>query len=89
MNRKSYNSCTNSDVYNANTSQYLKSRNKSFQKNQFVYKGQDSVFKPSNVKFKQQGGVDAGSQINRLKYDALNKVGATLSTSLGDPVKNT
>lgn len=89
MNRKTYNSCTNSDSYNANTGQYLKSRNKSFEKNQFVYQGQNSVFKPSNAKFSQEGGVDSGSHINRIKYDTLNKVGATLPTSNGDIIHNT
>lgn len=89
MNRKTYNSCTNSDSYNNDTAQYLKSRNKTFEKNQFVYKSQDSVFKPSNMKFKQQGGVDAGSQINRVKYDALTGVGATLFTPLDNKIHNT
>jgi hypothetical protein len=89
MNRKTYNACTNSDTYNANTAQYLKSRNKNFDKNQFVYKSQDSVFKPSNTKFKQQGGVDAGSLINRVKYDALRGTEATFTTPKGDVIHNT
>lgn len=88
MNRKAYNACTNSDSYNANTGQYLKSRNKSFEKNQFVYSGQKSVYKPSNAKFSHEGGVDSGSHINRIKYDMLNKVGATLPTSNGDAIHN-
>lgn len=89
MNRKKYDSCTNSDAYNANTAQYLKSRNKSFEKNQFDYKSNDSVYKPSNKKFDYQGGVDAGSLINRVKYDALTSVGAKLPTTNGNKVANT
>lgn len=85
MNRKKYNSCTNSDAYNANTEQYLKSRNMSFHKNQFVYKNQvqPSYFKPNNREFKQQGGVESSSFINKVKYNALNKFGASLKTQLG------
>ena len=90
MNRTKYNSCTNSDSYNADTSQYLKSRHKSFQQNQFVYKNQvePSFFKPNNKKFTQDGGVDASSHINRVKYDALTGVGATLPTQTGNKITN-
>ena len=90
MNTKKYNSCTNSDEYNTNTSQYLKSRNKSFDKNQFVYKNSitPTYYKPSNQKFSQDGGVDSGSHINRLKYDTLSGVGSTLPTPKGNIIKN-
>ena len=90
MNKKKYNSCTNSDSYNADTTQYLKSRNKTFDQNQFVYKSQvtPSYFKPNNTKFKQEGGVDSSSLINRKRYDALSKVGSTLVTPLGNKVSN-
>ena len=90
MNRTKYNSCTNSDSYNADTSQYLKSRHKSFQQNQFVYKNQvePSFFKPNNKKFTNNGGVDASSLINRVRYDALTGVGATLPTQTGNKIMN-
>jgi hypothetical protein len=90
MNRTKYNACTNGDAYNANTSQYLKSRHKTFDQNQFVFKHEvaPSYFKPNNTKFKQEGGVDASSLINRKKYDALTKVGSTLVTPLGNKVSN-
>ncbi len=69
MNRTKYNSCTNSDSYNANTSQYLKSRHKTFDQNQFVYKNQvaPSYFKPNNTVFKKDGGVESSSYITLTK----------------------
>lgn len=90
MNRTKYNSCTNSDSYNANTNQYLKSRNKTFQQNQFVYKNQvtPSYSKPNNTKFHKEGSVDASSLIDRKRYDTLSSVGSTLPTPLGNKISN-
>ena len=90
MNRKKFNSCTNSDSYNANTTQYLKSRHKTFNQNQFTYKNDvaPSYVKMNNKKFMKEGGVESSSLINRKKYDALSSIGSTLDTPLGNKVSN-
>ena len=90
----------------ASSAQYLHSRNKTFQQNQFSYlrigdssaipgsaASKDNVYasntiqycdstssltkfvpvyyKPNNSKYAQQGAVDSGSRLTRLKYDTL------------------
>jgi len=71
MIHKKYNECTNSEKYNTNNMEYLKSRNKTFTQNQFTYKNpvSQAYFHPNNKRFDVQGAVDAGTLINQIKID--------------------
>ena len=89
MNRKKFNECTNSDIFNSNTAQYLKSRNKSFEKNNFNYEANHSHYNLNKNKFIKNTGIDSGSQINRVKYNTLTNVGSTFTSQQGDKIHNT
>lgn len=110
-----------SDNY-ASAGQYLHSRNKTFQQNQFSnlrmgdstatpgstasqenkyasntiqYCGSSGLtnyvpvyYKPSNSKFAQQGAVDAGCRLTRLKYDTITKSGNSMREAYGPSTAN-
>ena len=111
-----------SDSY-ASSGQYLHSRNKTFQQNQFTNlrigdssatpgstASQDNkyasntiqycdssssltkfvpvYYKPSNSKFAQQGAVDAGCRLTRLKYDTITSGGNSMRVAYGPSTAN-
>jgi hypothetical protein len=92
------------DHYNVSSQQYLHSRNKTYDQNIFkepqateiILDGNSNVpskkacvvYKPSNRKFSQQGGVSASSQINRLKYDSVTLAGYLTINSYGSAMAN-
>lgn len=47
-----------------------------------------TYYKPSNSKFAVQGGVSAGSRLERLKLDTITKVAASMESPLGKAVAN-
>jgi len=111
-----------SDNY-ASSGQYLHSRNKTFQQNQFsnLRKGDSSAipgttasqdnkyasntiqycdsssnltnyvpvyYKPNNSKFAQQGAVDSGCRLTRLKYDTITSAGNSMRVAYGPSTAN-
>jgi len=111
-----------SDNY-ASSGQYLHSRNKTFQQNQFsnlrvgdstaipgttasqenkyasntiqycdssstLTKYVPVYYKPSNSKFAQQGAVDAGCRLTRLKYDTITNSGNSMREAYGPSTAN-
>jgi hypothetical protein len=42
-----------------------------------------TIYKPNNSQFAQQGGVNSGSRIARLKYNTLNNYGAQFNSAKG------
>ena len=107
----------------ASSGQYLHSRNKTFQQNQFsnIRVGDATVkpgpnhsmlngyasntiqycenssgktnyvpvyYKPSNSKFAQQGAVDAGCRLTRLKYDTITTSGNSMRVAFGPSTAN-
>lgn len=107
----------------ASAGQYLHSRNKTFQQNQFsnLRIGDSSAipgstasqdnkyasntiqycnssssqtnyvpvyYKPSNSKFAQQGAVDAGCRLTRLKYDTITRSGNSMREAYGPSTAN-
>ena len=42
-----------------------------------------TIYKPNNSQFAQQGGVNSGSRISRLKYNTLNNYGAQFNSAAG------
>jgi hypothetical protein len=88
----------NNDQYCTNTNQYLTSRNKTFQQNQYNYLKYDNhcntgyipiVYKPNNSQFAQQGAVDSSALISRLKYDTITGIGSKLRSPSGNQITNT
>ena len=47
-----------------------------------------TIYKPNNSSFAQQGAVDGGSRIARLKYDTITKNGASFRTAYGQQGAN-
>ena len=43
----------------------------------------ETIYKPNNVQYAQQGGVCSGSRIARLKYNTLNNNGAAFNSAAG------
>jgi hypothetical protein len=43
----------------------------------------NSIYKPNNVQYAQQGGVSSGSRIARLRYNTLNNNGAAFNSAAG------
>lgn len=111
-----------SDNY-ASSGQYLHSRNKTFQQNQFsnlrvgdstaipgstasqgnkyasntiqycdssstLTKYVPVYYKPNNSKFAQQGAVDAGCRLTRLKYDTITNSGNSMREAYGPSTAN-
>jgi hypothetical protein len=88
--------------YNASASQYLTSRNKTFQQNQFNFlmsgnssatagsslavKTCNPVYKRSNSKFANQGGVTSSALINRKKFDTITNNTVIYRKVYGDSV---
>lgn len=48
----------------------------------------EAYYKPSNSKFATQGGVSSGARLERLKYDNVQKVAASYTSSFGKEVAN-
>jgi hypothetical protein len=48
-----------------------------------------TIYKPNNSQFAQQGGVNSGSRISRLKYNTLNNYGAQFNSAAGAVGVNT
>ena len=48
-----------------------------------------TIYKPNNSQFAQQGGVNSGSRISRLKYNTLNNYGAQFNSAKGAVGVNT
>jgi len=92
------------DNYNVSSSQYLHSRNKTYNQNMFQVpkatetvvnqnslvpaKIQCVVYKPNNKQFSQQGGVTASSLTARVKYDSITNAGAAMKTAYGSAMAN-
>jgi hypothetical protein len=78
--------------YFTNASQYLYSRNQTFEQNQFQYPVSDPnycvTYNPSNKQFAQDGGVTASSLIARVKYNAINTAAAQMKNPLGIATSN-
>ncbi len=107
----------------ASSGQYMHSRNKTFQQNQFsnLRKGDSTAtpgtpasleneyssntiqfcnststatnfvpvfYKPNNSKFAQQGAVDSGCRITRLKYDTITNQGNAMLKAYGPSTAN-
>jgi len=47
-----------------------------------------TIYKPNNTTFAQQGAVDGGSRIARLKYDTITKNGASFRSAYGQQGAN-
>jgi hypothetical protein len=66
----------NRPKYCTDTTQYLVSRNITFDQNQFQYPISDPkycvTYKPNNKQFAQQGAVTSSSLIAKVKYDTVN-----------------
>lgn len=90
----------NDTAYYTSSSQYLTSRNKTFQQNLFQYsltKPTDPAnntiyctptYKPSNKQFAQQGAVSSSTLTHRKDYDTITKVGASFRTPYGAGMAN-
>jgi hypothetical protein len=86
-------------AYYTNTQQYLTSRNESYDRNMFHYQTNgettpgtkctlSATYKPSNNRFKVQGGVSSSDYITRRNYDTITNVGASYRTTFGDSLAN-
>lgn len=71
------------NVYASNTVQYCGS-NSTTGKTKYV----PVYYKPNNSKFAQQGAVDAGSRLLRLKYDAITQGGNSMREAYGNHTAN-
>lgn len=49
----------------------------------FNTKCKQTIYKPNNIQYAQQGGVSSGSRIARLKYNTLNNNGAAFNSAAG------
>ena len=87
----------NNVKYFTGTQQYLISRNRSFQQNQFQYSSTrptttqaycNPVYKPSNSKFAQQGGVSSSARTLRKDFDTITTIGGSYRTSYGSGMAN-
>jgi hypothetical protein len=88
----------NDTGYYTSTSQYLTSRNRTYQQNQFQYsltRPTDNstayckpVYKPNNAQFSQQGAVSSSTLTNRKDYDTITQAGASLRSSFGSAAAN-
>lgn len=91
MVHQKYNS-KNLPKYFTDASQYLYSRNQTFDQNQFKYPVTDpkycTVYKPNNTQFAQQGGVTASSLIARKHYNAVQRSAASMANPLGIATSN-
>ena len=47
-----------------------------------------TIYKPNNTSFAQQGAVDGGSRVARLKYNTITKNGASFRTAYGQQGAN-
>ncbi len=85
--------------FHTNTSQYMHSRNMSFEQNQFNYNTSGSLdkpgcgniiptVKPNNAAFKQQGAATASAWVGRRKYDAITETAAKTSNAYGPSLAN-
>lgn len=85
--------------FHTNTSQYMHSRNMTFEQNQFNYNTSGSLnkascgnviptVKPNNAVFKQQGAATASAWVGRRKYDAITETAAKTSKTYGPSLAN-
>jgi len=78
--------------YFTNNSQYLYSRNQTFEQNQFQYPISDPsycvIYNPSNSQFAQNGGVSASSLTARVKYNAVQTAASQTAGALGNGTAN-
>lgn len=85
--------------FHTNSSQYLHSRNMTFEQNQFNYNTSGSLdkascgkiiptVKPNNAIFKQQGAATASAWVGRRKYDAITETAAKTSNAFGPSLAN-
>ena len=51
--------------------------------NCFNYDCTNTIYKPNNSQFAQQGAVSSGSRLARLKYNTLNQYGAAFNSAAG------
>jgi hypothetical protein len=82
----------NDTSYYTSNSQYLASRNRTYEQNQFQYSLTrptngatycNPVYKPNNSQFSQQGAVSSSTLIQRKDYDTITKAGAAMRTAFG------
>jgi hypothetical protein len=92
------------DTYSVSSSQYLHSRNKTYNQNIFTVphateaivnvnsqvpaKKYCVVYKPNNKQFAQQGAVTASSLTARVKYDSITNAGSAMKTAYGNAMAN-
>lgn len=51
--------------------------------NCYNYNCFNTIYKPNNSQFAQQGAVSSGSRLARLKYNTLNRNGAVFNSAIG------
>lgn len=82
----------NRPKYCTDTTQYLVSRNITFNQNQFQYPISDPkycvTYKPNNKQFAQQGAVTSSSLTTRINYNTINSVAAQTALPLGIATAN-
>jgi hypothetical protein len=88
---RKYNPSCNGTTYSTSNAQYLASRSKTFEQNDYHFNTPGNpvvVYKPNNSQYAQQGGVSSSEKISRLKYDTITTVGATYRSAYGSQVAN-
>lgn len=113
--RRIRNSVTITPSY-TNYNQYLNSRNKTFEQNEYRFLKKENIavtsqyesnifthctqsnpsttkyvpvyYKPSNIRFAQQGGVSSRNRMQRLKYDIITNAGLKLGSTIGNEITN-
>ena len=82
----------NRPKYCTDTTQYLVSRNITFNQNQYQYPISDPkycvTYKPNNKQFAQQGAVTSSSLTTRINYNTINSAAAQTALPLGIATAN-
>jgi hypothetical protein len=91
---KQYDITNRKTNYYTSSTQYLYDRNKTFDQNMFKYQSvfqtdcQNPTVKPSNGRFKTQGGVSASDYIARARYEEITNAASKTANAYGAETAN-